>query len=140
MKKIAVVYWSQTGNTEQMAMAVLEGIRSSGADGTVFTASEFNPDETVTYDAVAFGCPAMGAEELEDTEFEPMFSSCESKLNGKKIALFGSYGWGTGEWMDIWKDHCIRLGADIAATLICNYEPDDEILNKCKALGSTLAE
>ena len=80
MSKIAVVYWSGTGNTEAMANEV--------AEGDVLTASEFGADKMDAYDAVAFGCPAMGAEELEDSEFEPMFSDCEGKLGGKKIALF----------------------------------------------------
>ena len=92
MSKIAVVYWSGTGNTEAMANEVAEGAKAAGAEVDVLTASEFGADKMDAYDAVAFGCPAMGAEELEDTEFEPMFNACESKLSGKKIALFGSYG------------------------------------------------
>ena len=92
MSKIAVVYWSGTGNTEAMANEVAEGAKAAGAEVDVLTASEFGADKMDAYDAVAFGCPAMGAEELEDSEFEPMFSDCEGKLGGKKIALFGSYG------------------------------------------------
>ena len=99
MSKIAVVYWSGTGNTEAMANEVAEGAKAAGAEVDVLTASEFGADKMDAYDAVAFGCPAMGAEELEDSEFEPMFSDCEGKLGGKKIALFGSYGWGDGEWI-----------------------------------------
>ncbi len=105
MSKIAVVYWSGTGNTEAMANEVAEGAKAAGAEVDVLTASEFGADKMDAYDAVAFGCPAMGAEELEDSEFEPMFSDCEGKLGGKKIALFGSYGWGDGEWMRTWKRH-----------------------------------
>ena len=89
MSKIAVVYWSGTGNTEAMANEVAEGAKAAGAEVDVLTASEFGADKMDAYDAVAFGCPAMGAEELEDSEFEPMFSDCEGKLGGKKIALFG---------------------------------------------------
>lgn len=96
MSKIAVVYWSGTGNTEMMAQKVAEGSKEAGAEVSVFTATEFNSQMMDDYDAIAFGCPSMGAEELEEDEFEPMFSSCESKLSGKKIALFGSYGWGDG--------------------------------------------
>ena len=96
MSKIAVVYWSGTGNTEAMANAVLEGAKGKGADAVLFTSAEFDDSMLDAYDAVAFGCPAMGDEVLEESEFEPMFSSCEPKLSGKKIALFGSYGWGDG--------------------------------------------
>ena len=104
MSKIAVVYWSGTGNTEAMANSVLKGAADKGAETKLFTASEFDKDAMDGFDAVAFGCPSMGTEELEDTEFEPMFSSLTDKLNGKKIALFGSYGWGDGEWMRNWED------------------------------------
>ena len=79
MSKIAVVYWSGTGNTEAMANEVAEGAKAAGAEVDVLTASEFGADKMDAYDAVAFGCPAMGAEELEDSEFEPMFSDCEGK-------------------------------------------------------------
>ena len=99
MSKIAVVYWSGTGNTESMADAVAQGAKDKGAEVKLFTPDSFNSSMVDEFDAIAFGCPAMGAEELEESEFEPMFSDCESKLGGKKIALFGSYGWGDGEWM-----------------------------------------
>ena len=93
MSKVAVVYWSGTGNTEIMANKVAEGAKAGGAEVEVFEAEGFSADKMDEFDAVAFGCPSMGCEELEDTIFEPMFASCESKLQGKKIALFGSYGW-----------------------------------------------
>ena len=104
MSHIAVVYWSGTGHTEAMAQKVAEGIISAGGEATVLTASEFNVSMMDSYAAVAFGCPSMGAEQLEESEFEPMFQECTSKLNGKKIALFGSYGWGDGEWMRTWEE------------------------------------
>ncbi|HBV53147.1 MAG TPA: flavodoxin, partial [Clostridiales bacterium] len=97
MSKIAVVYWSGTGNTEMMALKVAEGAKAAGAEATMFTAAEFSPAAMDQFDAIAFGCPSMGAEQLEETTFEPMFAACEPKLKGKKIALFGSYGWGDGE-------------------------------------------
>ena len=99
MSKTAVVYWSATGNTEAMANAVAEGAKEKGAECSLFTAAEFDASLVGGFDSIAFGCPAMGAEVLEEDEFEPMFTSCEAALNGKKIALFGSYGWGDGEWM-----------------------------------------
>ena len=99
MSKIAVVYWSGTGNTEMMAEAVLEGAKSAGAEASSFTPETFSPAKMDEFDAVAFGCPSMGDEELEETEFQPLFAKCEPKLKGRRIALFGSYGWGDGEWM-----------------------------------------
>lgn len=94
MSKIAVVFWSGTGNTEAMADAVVEGIEAAGAECSKFSASDFNGGMVNDFDAIAFGCPSMGSEQLEDSEFEPMFNDCEANLKGKKIALFGSYGWG----------------------------------------------
>ncbi|MCC8016689.1 MAG: flavodoxin [Clostridiales bacterium] len=140
MKKTAIVYWSGTGNTEQMANAVLQGVQSAGAEGTLMQASDFNSSLMDNYNAVAFGCPAMGAEELEDSEFEPMFSECEAKLSGKQIALFGSYGCGTGEWMNVWKERCENDGTVLVSDpVIANYAPDDDVLDLCKALGNALA-
>lgn len=139
MSKIAVVYWSGTGNTEAMANFVKEGASSKGAEITSFTASEFSADKVDEFDAIAFGCPSMGCEVLEEDEFEPMFSSVEGKLSGKKIALFGSYGWGDGEWMRNWNDRCIADGAVMACDfVICNDSPDDEAAEACRALGSAL--
>ena len=99
MRKVAVVYWSGTGNTEEMANAVAEGAKSAGCEVCLAPVAEFSAERMDEFDAVAFGCPAMGAEELEDSEFDPLFQDCRGKLSGKKIALFGSYGWGDGEWM-----------------------------------------
>lgn len=139
MSKIAVVYWSGTGNTAAMAAAVVEGALSQGAEVALLAASDFSADQMNGFDAVAFGCPAMGAEVLEESEFEPMFSACESKLNGKKIALFGSYGWGDGEWMRTWEETCCQDGAALACeSVICNDAPDNDCLEQCKALGAAL--
>ena len=103
MSKVAVVYWSGTGNTETMANAVAEGAKGAGAEVDVLVANDFNSGKVAEYDGIAFGCPAMGDEVLEEDEFEPMFSSCEEKISGKKIGLFGSYGWGDGDWMHNWE-------------------------------------
>lgn len=138
--KIAVVYWSSTGNTEAMAQAVVEGAKQADAETELFTATEFDGDKMDGFDAVAFGCPAMGAEELEDTEFAPMFEGCEDKLSGKKIALFGSYGWGDGEWMRTWEETCQSKGANLACdSVICQETPDDDALDACRKLGEALA-
>ncbi|MBR1797755.1 MAG: flavodoxin [Clostridiales bacterium] len=139
MSKVAVVFWSGTGNTEQMANAVVDGITAAGGEAEVVAIADFNAEKIDEYDAIAFGCPSMGAEQLEDTEFEPMFNSIEGKLSGKKIALFGSYGWGDGEWMRNWNEQCINDGAVMACDfVICNEAPDDDAVTACKALGAAL--
>ena len=139
MSKIAIVYWSGTGNTESMAYAVSEGAKGVGADTALFTAAEFSGSQVNEYDAIAFGCPAMGAEELEETEFAPLFQDCKSSLSGKRVALFGSYGWGDGEWMRTWEDECRDCGAVIAAeSVICQETPDEDALQNCRALGAAL--
>ena len=139
MNKIAVVYWSGTGNTESMANAVAAGAKDAGAAVTVYAAADFDAALMDSFDAVAFGCPSMGAEQLEESEFEPMFIACESKLSGKHIALFGSYGWGDGEWMRTWEETCQADGAILAAeSVICMEAPDDEAETACRALGAAL--
>ena len=140
MKKIAVVYWSGTGNTEALAKAVVKGAQGAGASATLCTPADFSGAEVAKYDAIAFGCPAMGAEELEDGEFQPMFYAVKGALQGKKIALFGSYDWGDGEWMRTWAANCEADGLTLAAEpVICNNTPDDEGLANCEALGKALA-
>ena len=140
MKKIAVVFWSGTGNTEAMAKAVAKGAQAAGASVTQYDAASFSPGLMDGYGAIAFGCPAMGSEMLEDSEFEPMFENCKGNLSGKTIALFGSYGWGDGEWMRNWEDDCRAASAVLACdSVICNDAPDDEAIEACKALGAALA-
>lgn len=139
MSKIAVVYWSGTGNTQAMAEAVVAGVQEKGAEAALLYCSDFDAAAMDDYDAVAFGCPSMGDEELEGGEFAPVFEACEPKLKGKKIALFGSYGWGDGAWMRGWEDLCRKDGAVLAADfVICNGYPDDDTLEACKALGAAL--
>ena len=118
MGKIAIVYWSGTGNTEAMANFVAEG----------------------NYSALAFGCPSMGAEQLEEAEFEPMFEAVKPRLSGKTIGLFGSYGWGDGEWMRTWAEDCESAGCNLVSEpVICNEAPDDAAAESCRALGGALA-
>ena len=136
MNKVAVVYWSGTGNTQAMAEAV-----ANAAGAELFTADAFSGEKMDAYDAIGFGCPSMGSEQLEEGEFEPMFEGCKSHLNGKKVALFGSYGWGDGEWMRNWEADCAALGATLVADcVICQEAPDEEALAACEALGKALAE
>lgn len=134
--KTAIIYWSGTGNTQQMAEAVAEG---AGAE--LFSVSEFSGN-IEDYDRVAFGCPAMGAEELEDSEFEPFFSGVVDKLSGKKVALFGSYGWGDGEWMRNWTEQVKGAGAEVVngEGLIANEAPSDDDLENCRSLGQALVK
>ena len=135
--KAAVVYWSGTGNTAAMADLVLEGMKSAGADAELIECNSVT--DLSAYDAIAFGCPAMGSEALEDSEFEPLFEQIKGELAGKKVVLFGSYGWGDGEWMRSWEDDCAAAGITLAAdSVICNDAPDDEAIEACKALGAAL--
>jgi len=140
MSKVAVVFWSGTGNTQAMADAVSAGAKDAGAEVSVFGPSEFGTDKVAEFDAIAFGCPAMGAEVLEESEFDPMFTDIEGSLSGKKIALFGSYGWGDGQWMRDWEDRCNAAGARLAVdSVMANNAPGEDALEECKALGRALA-
>ena len=136
MSKVAIVFWSATGNTETMANCIAEG---AGAAAAIVPCAEMDAAKLNEYDVVAFGCPAMGAEALEESEFEPMFDGVKSHLAGKKVVLFGSYGWGDGDWMQIWEDDCRAAGINLVhESVICNGEPDAQALAKCKALGAAL--
>ncbi|MTQ98410.1 flavodoxin [Pseudoflavonifractor sp. BIOML-A6] len=141
MSKLAVIYWSGTGNTEAMAMAVGEGAKAAGAEVSVLTVSEISAAQAAQYDVLALGCPAMGAEVLEEGEFEPFFTELEGSLSGRKTALFGSYGWGDGQWMRDWCDRARAAGAVLcgAEGLMLNEAPDDAGLDACRALGASLA-
>lgn len=140
MSKVAVVYWSSTGNTEAMAEAVKAGAEAAGAEVSLFDTASFSANQVDEYDALAFGCSAQGDEELEADEFEPLFADCEDKLAGKKVALFGSYDWGDGEWMRSWEERCKGKGIELAAaSVICHDMPDDEGKANCEALGKALA-
>ncbi len=140
MKKIAVVFWSGTGNTAAMADAVVKGAQAAGAGVMKIGAADFGPGDVADYDAIAFGCPAMGSEQLEDGEFEPMFDAVKGSLAGKTVALFGSYGWGDCEWMRNWEEDCKAAGAVLACeSVTANEAPDDDAVAACKALGAALA-
>ena len=139
MKKTAVIYWSGTGNTEAMANAVAEGMKEAGAEVAVMTPDQVN--SLNGYASIAFGCPAMGTEVLEEVDFQPMFDGCKNSLGGKSVALFGSYGWGDGEWMRTWEEDCGAAGINrVSDSVICCEAPDDEALAACRALGKKLAE
>ena len=138
MSKVAIVFWSGTGNTEAMAELVAEGVQSAGGEASLIQAVEFSPDELDAYDAFAFGCPAMGSEELESEEFEPMWDAVEPELPGRKVALFGSYDWADGEWMDLWRERAEAAGITVAEIVIAKDYPDDDASDACRALGASL--
>ncbi len=137
--KIAVIYWTGTGNTEAMAAILADAAAAAGAEVSTFTADAFSAAAVADYDALAFGCPAMGSEELEDSEFRPMWDDVKGSLSGKKTALFGSYDWGVGEWMDLWKEEAGQCGADIIGTVIANNAPDSQAAAELEELGKKLA-
>ena len=140
MSKLAVIYWTGTGNTGAMAQAVADGAKGAGAEAELLTVSEISADAAAAYDTLALGCPAMGAEVLEEGEFEPFFTALEGKLSGKKVALFGSYGWGDGQWMREWQERTEKAGAVLCGEgLIVNEAPDEAGLESCRALGARLA-
>lgn len=141
MSKIAVIYWSQTGNTEMMANAVADGLKEAGAEVTLSHVSDTTAADAAGFDKLALGCPAMGAEVLEECEFDPFFTELESQLAGKKLALFGSYDWGDGQWMRSWVERADSAGANVLNDegLICNLTPDEDGLAKCRELGKALA-
>lgn len=133
MSKVAVVYWSQTGNTEAMAKIVAEAAGTEPIE-----CSEFSADKVKEYDALAFGCPAMGDEEL-DPDFQDLWESCLPELGDRPVGLFGSYDWGAGDWMDLWRQGAEDSGANVVDAVIGRLYPDDDTASELSALGKKLA-
>ena len=140
MKKTAVIYWSGTGNTEAMANAVLEGMKSAGADAALLTVDQVNTADLGNYAAIAFGCPAMGSEVLEEMEFQPMFDSIKNQMGGKSVGLFGSYEWNEGEWMETWQERTEADGANVVGAVIAYDYPDAAAEEECIGLGKDVVE
>lgn len=142
MEELYVVYWSQTGNTKEMAEAVGEGITAAGKAAKVVEVGSVSAEELKDAAVFALGCPAMGAEVLEEEEMEPFVAEVEKFASGKKIALFGSYGWGDGEWMRDWEARMQNAGAELVggAGVMCNEAPDADAVAACKALGAQMAQ
>ena len=140
MAKVAVVYWSGTGNTQKMAEALVEGAQGAGADVELFEVDSFTVDQIDSYDGLALGCPSMGAEELEEGSYEPFFAEAveSGKLSGKPVVLFGSWGWGAGAWMETWSERTKEAGAKLVNTFIVENEPDEEGVQGSKDLGAEL--
>ena len=141
MSDICVAYWSGTGNTEAMAQAIGAGITAAGKSADVVPMEIISPADLKDQDVWVLGCPAMGAEELEDGTVEPFVSELEGFASGKKVALFGSYDWGDGEWMREWESRMLDAGANVLNRegLICHETPDDDALEDCRSLGKQLA-
>ncbi len=143
MSKVAVVFWSGTGNTETMANCIAEGARDAGAEVEtvqVSDAADFPPERVAEFDAIAFGCSSQGSEQLEESAFEPMFAALEGNLEGKKILLFGSYGWGDGQWMRDWHERAEAAKAQLFdEDIIVNETPDDDAQENCRAAGKDFA-
>jgi flavodoxin short chain len=138
--KISIVYWSGTGNTEAMAKLIQEGAASTGAEVALKEVAKASADDVTGVDVTFLGCPSMGDESLEEGEFEPFISSIEGKVNGKKLGLFGSYGWGDGQWMRDWTDRMKKAGAVLVAEpLIVNEAPSGDDAEKCKSFGKSIA-
>ena len=142
MSKIAVIYWSQTGNTEMMANAIAEGIREAGAECGVLSVPAVSADQATEYEKLALGCPAMGAEVLEEMDFEPFFTELERRLSGRPVALFGSYGWGDGQWMRDWVQRTQDANANLYQEqgLMINETPDEDGLEQCREFGRGFAK
>lgn len=142
MSKIYIVYWSQTGNTQTMADAIGKGVAAAGKEAKVVSVGDISAQELENEACYALGCPAMGDEVLEEDEMEPFVSELEAGVSGKNIALFGSYGWGDGQWMRDWVERMSGAGAKIinGEGLICQDMPDEDVLKECEELGKKLAE
>ena len=141
METVKIVFWSQGGNTAAMAAAVAEGVQEAGSKAEIINVSDASAADLQSMKGFALGCPAMGAEVLEEMEMEPFMCKLEGSLAGKSVGLFGSYGWGDGQWMRDWEERCKAAGAAIVGGegVICQETPDDGAIASCRALGKALA-
>lgn len=141
MNKVAVVFWSGSGNTEAMANAIKKGVEKANVVCDLFFVSDFDINSVEKYDGIILGCPAMGNEVLEECEFQPAYDEMEKFLNGKPVGLFGSYGWGSGEWMESWEAQVKDAGAKLFEKgLIINEAPDEDGLNSSEEFGMRFAQ
>lgn len=140
MSTVAIVYWSGAGNTEAMADLVAQGVRAAGGTADLIPVGSFTADRINNYDAFAFGCPAMGDEELEDMEFKPVYDEVEPLFDSQKVALFGSYDWNDGEWMELWEQRAEEAGVNVVDSVIAKDYPDDDATAECMRIGAALAK
>ena len=141
METVKIVFWSQGGNTAAMAAAVAEGVQEAGSKAEIINVSDASAADLQSMKGFALGCPAMGAEVLEEMEMEPFMCELEGSLAGKSVCLFGSNGWGDGQWMRDWEERCKAAGAAVVGGegVICQETPDDGAIASCRALGRALA-
>lgn len=140
MGKLKVVFWSGSGNTKAMADAVAKGANSKGVEAETIEVSDISADDLAKEKTFALGCPSMGCEQLEESEMEPFMADLDSKISGKNVGLFGSYGWGDGEWMNDWEERIVEDGAVLVEKgVICMAEPSKETIAECEQLGEKLA-
>lgn len=140
MKKISIIYWSGTGNTEAMAKGIKKGAEGENTNVKLINVGDASVDDVLNADLVVLGCPAMGDEQLEESEMEPFIESISEAVKGKGVVLFGSYGWGSGDWMDNWQEQMEGFGANLVEeSLMINNEPDDEGIKQCEKLGEKIA-
>lgn len=133
--KINIIFWSGTGNTESMAEAIFEGSKKGG-NSKILSVDKATIEDVKEADILFLGCPSMGVEELEESEMEPFMESISNDIDGKKIVLFGSYGWGDGEWMQNWEERIKKCGGSIVEdSIICNEAPEEEHLKQLSTLG-----
>lgn len=137
---VTIIYWSGTGNTLTMAEAIKDGVEENGGEVKLLEVTSASIEDVKNAEVIAFGCPSMGSEELEEEEFRPFMDEANEEISGKKVALFGSYEWADGEWMDTWTEEVKETGADLIQGLIAYDDPDDEAIEKCKDLGKRLAD
>ena len=141
MSKVMVVYWSGTGNTQKMAELIAEGASKQGAEVACKNVGEASLTELPEYDVIAFGSPSMGVEVIEEGEMEPFFADAIPSLKGKKIGIFGSYGWGDGEWIRVWAGRVRDAGLQLMDDGLAVHEtPDESSSAECTAWGEKLAK
>ncbi|MBU3126134.1 flavodoxin [Clostridium tagluense] len=140
MKNVVIIYWSGTGNTEAMAEGIMEGAKNEDSNVKLLNVGDAKVEDVINANVIAFGCPSMGAEQLEESEMEPFIESIASVVSGKNIVLFGSYGWGNGEWMTDWQERMEKYGANVIVDgLIINNDADKEGIERCKEIGALLS-
>lgn len=137
--KMLIIYWTMTGNTRIMADCLAEGAKQAGLSPQILPIAEAAPAQAAEADLLALGCPAMGAEELEQEEFAPFWRSLLPYITGKKLLLFGSYGWGGGAWLQKWREEAAAAGAQVYDTLAAEGRPDEASMELCEQLGQSFA-
>jgi len=138
--KVALVYRSTTGRTEAMAKAIEEGILAAGGAVNVSSIEDVNVEDVFASDILVLGSSADGAESIDETNFVPFMEENKEKFSGKKIFLFGSYGWGGGEYANTWKDQILEFGGEmIEEPITCLEDPEEAILEQLREVGKKIA-